>query len=200
MIQKHKGEVFRKAIHFSLILLPLAYRYLVNYDKKITLFVLISLLFIALLVEILRMKHPTFKRIFFDVFGLMLRSREYHDFTSATYMLISVVICIAVLPPEIAFIAISFLAIGDTLAALVGVQFGKRKLFGTIKSLEGSLACFAGTFIFALFYLNPIIAFAGALAATLAEAAPIWLDDNIKVPITSGIVMMLVSYVVISGI
>ncbi|MFC1898598.1 diacylglycerol/polyprenol kinase family protein [Candidatus Cloacimonadota bacterium] len=194
MWKKHRSEIFRKAIHFSLILLPLAYRYGVNYDKRITLFVLFTLLAIALLVEIFRMKHPTFKRIFFDIFGLMMRKREYHDFTSATYMLISVVICIAVFPPEIAFVAISFLAIGDTLAALVGMRLGKRKLFGTDKSLEGSIACFAGTLIFALFFMNPIIAVAGAFAASLAESVPMWVDDNIKVPITSGIVMILVGY------
>ena len=196
MIKKHKSEIFRKTIHFSLILLPLSYRYLVNYDKKITLFVLCTLLAIALLIEIFRVKHPTFKRIFFGIFGLMMRNREYHDFTSATYMLIAVTICIAVFPADIAFAAIAFLAIGDTLAAIVGVQFGRRKLFGTEKSLEGCLACFAGTFIFALFYLNPIVAFAGAAAASLAESVPMWVDDNIKIPITSGIVMVLVSYVV----
>jgi len=196
MIKEHKGEVFRKAIHFSLILLPLAYRYLVDYDKKITLFVLITLLTIALIVEVFRMKHPTFKRIFFDLFGLMLRKHEYHDFTGATYMLISVVICIAVFPPDIAFVAISFLAIGDTLAALVGVRFGRRKLFGTEKSLEGSIACFAGTFIFALFYFNPIIAFSGAAAASIAESFPMWIDDNFKVPLTSGLVMTLMGNVV----
>jgi acyl phosphate:glycerol-3-phosphate acyltransferase len=196
MINKHRSEIFRKMIHFSLILLPLAYRYLVNYDKKITLFVLGILLTIALLVEIFRLKHPTSKRIFFDIFGLMMRKNEYHDFTSATYMLISVTVCIAIFPPEIAFVAISFLAIGDTLAALVGIQFGKRKLFGTSKSLEGSIACFIGAFIFALFYINPIVAFAGAFAAALSESVPMWVDDNLKVPITSGIVMVLVGYVV----
>jgi len=196
MITKHKGEVFRKAIHFSLILLPLGYRYLVNYDKKITLFVLITLLVLALLIEIFRMRHPTFKRIFFDIFGLMLRNREYHDFTSATYMLISVTICIAAFPADIAFAAIAFLAIGDTLAALVGVQFGKRKLSRAGKSLEGSLACFAGAFVFGMFFLQPIIAFSGALAAALAELAPMRFDDNLKVPIISGIVMLAVNYAV----
>lgn len=195
MIKTHKGEVVRKSIHFSLILLPIAYRYVVGYDKRITLFVLITLLSLALLVEIFRVKHPTVKRIFFDLFGLIMRKHEFHDFTGATYMLISVVICIAVFPPDIAFVAISFLAIGDTLAALIGRKFGKRKLFGTNKSLEGSIACFLGTFIFALFYLNPLIAFSGAFAAALAESIPIWVDDNIKVPIISGVVMTLVSYV-----
>ncbi len=196
MIKKHKGEVFRKVIHFSLILLPLGYRYLVDYNKRITLFVLITLLALALLVEIFRMKHPTFKRIFFDIFGLMLRNREYHDFTSATYMLISVTICIAAFPPDIAFAAIVFLAIGDTLAALVGVQFGKRKLPGTGKSLEGSLACFVGAFVFGMFFLQPIIALAGALAASLAELAPLRFDDNLKVPVISGSVMLAVSYAI----
>jgi dolichol kinase len=196
MINEHKGEIFRKAIHFSLILLPLAYRYLVDYDKIITLFVLITLLIIALIVDILKLKHPTFKRIFFDVFGLMMRKREYHDFTSATYMLISVTICIAAFSPEIAFLAIAFLAIGDTLAALVGLRFGKRKLFGSNKTMEGSIACFVGTFVFALLYIDPIIAFSGASAASIAESLPTWIDDNIKVPIASGIVMTLVSYVI----
>ena len=196
MTQRQKGEFSRKAIHFSLILLPLGYRYLVSYNKEITLIILSSLLFIALIVEILRVKHTTCKRLFFDLFGLMMRRREYHDFTSATYMLISVVIAIAVFPPEIAFAAISFLAIGDTLAALVGLQFGKRKFCGMPKSLEGSLACFIGTFVFGMFFLEPIMAFSGALAATLAELLPLHFDDNIKVPIISGIVMLAVSYAI----
>jgi dolichol kinase len=196
MIKKHKSEVFRKAIHFNLILLPLGYRYLVDFDKKTTLIILITLLIIALLVEVFRMKHPTFKRIFLDIFGLMLRHREYRDFTSATYMLISVTICIAAFPPQIAFAAIAFLAIGDTMAALVGVQFGKRKLTSSGKSLEGSLACFVSAFIFGMFFLNPVIAFSGALAASLSELAPMRFDDNLKVPLISGIVMLLVNYVV----
>ena len=195
MNEKQKREFFRKTIHVSTLILPLSYRYLFHNDRKPTFIVLIPLTLIALVIEITRVKHKTVKRIFLDFFGLMLREHEFHDFTGATYMMISTLICIAVFPADIAFVAIAFLAIGDTLAALVGIPFGKRKLLGTDKSLEGSTACFIGTFIFALFFLNPFIALAGAITATIAEIFPLPVDDNIKIPISAGIVMSLVNLI-----
>lgn len=195
MNEKQKREFFRKTIHVSALILPLSYRYLFHNDRKLAFIVLVPLTLIALVIEIARIEHKTVKRIFLDFFGLMLREHEFHDFTGATYMMISTLICIAFFPADIAFVAIAFLAIGDTLAALVGITFGKRKLFGTDKSLEGSMACFIGTFIFALFFLNPFIALAGAVAATIAEIFPLPVDDNIKIPISAGIVMSLVNLI-----
>ncbi len=195
MNDKQKREFFRKTIHVSALILPLSYRYLFHNDRKLAFIVLVPLTLIALVIEIARIEHKTVKRIFLDFFGLMLREHEFHDFTGATYMMISTLICIAVFPADIAFVAIAFLAIGDTLAALVGIPFGKRKLLGTNKSLEGSMACFIGTFIFALFFLNPFIALAGAVAATIAEIFPLPVDDNIKIPISAGIVMSLVNLI-----
>lgn len=116
-----------------------------------------------------------------------------HDFTGATYLFISTIICIAVFPRNIAFLSLSFLAIGDTFAAIVGIIFGKRKLLGTKKSLEGSIACFISSFIFALFYINPAIAFLGAFSATIAEFSRIPVDDNIKIPLLAGVVMSVFS-------
>ena len=83
------------------------------------------------------------------------------------------------------------MSIGDTVAAIIGKSQGKRQFLKTPKSLEGSLACFVATFSFAIFFIHPIIAFFGAITATIAEAAEIPLDDNIKIPIMSGIIMQL---------
>ncbi|MCK4653301.1 MAG: phosphatidate cytidylyltransferase [Candidatus Cloacimonetes bacterium] len=193
MNKNQKKEFFRKTIHVSSIILPLSYRYIFHYNRKLTFMVLAPLTIIALVIEIVRLEHKTFKRIFFNIFGIMLRKHEIHNFTGATYLMISAMLCIAFFPSDIAFVSISFLAIGDTLAALIGIPFGKRKILGTNKSLEGSIACFAGTFIFALLFLNPIVALTGAFVATMAELSRFPVDDNIKIPISSGLLMSFVN-------
>jgi dolichol kinase len=74
------------------------------------------------------------------------------------------------------------------------MNFGKRKFLRNNKTLEGSLACFISCLIFGLWWLgNPWLALLGALTATAAELGNIALDDNIKIPLASGIVMSLVS-------
>jgi dolichol kinase len=60
--------------------------------------------------------------------------------------------------------------------------------------LEGSLACFVSCAIFGLWWLsNPWLAVIGALTATAAELGKLPLDDNIKIPFTSALVMSIVS-------
>lgn len=193
MSSKTKSELYRKSIHISSIILPLSYRYIFYNNRKLTFLFLVPLTLIALIIEVVRLEHRSFKRIFLDIFGIMLREHEEKDFTGATYVLISSIICIAIFPADIAFVALSFLAIGDTLAALVGIKFGKRKIVDSKKSLEGSLACFTSSFIFALFFVNPFIAFFGSISAAISEFIDINLDDNLKIPISSGLIMMIVN-------
>jgi dolichol kinase len=196
MNERQKKEISRKAVHISSLLLPLAYRYVFHSNKKFAFTFLLPLTLLALIVEIARLEHRTVKRIFYNVFGIMLRKHELHEFTGATYLLISSLFCIAVFPKDITFVALAFLAIGDTLAAIIGISYGKRKLLRTKKSLEGSLACFIGTFIFALFFLHPFIALVGAFFATVAEFSSIPVDDNIKIPLISGFFMSLANIIV----
>ena len=192
MTEKQKKELFRKTFHVSSILLPLSY-YFIFQNRKIMFLILIPLTVIALVIDIARLEHKTFKRIFFNLVGLLLRKHEIHNFTGATYLMISAVLCIGFFSKEIAVVSLAFLAIGDTLAALVGIPFGKRKILNTSKSLEGSLACFAGCFVFGLLFLHPIVALIGAVTATIAEFSWIPLDDNIKIPIASGLVMSFIN-------
>ena len=191
MTEIQKREILRKLIHVCFLIIPFSYRYLFLSNKKTFFLVLGPLTLISLIIDIGRLKHPTFRKIFHDLVGILLRNHELNNITGATYMMISSAICIAVFPANIAFISLGFLAIGDSLASIVGIPFGKRKIFETDKSVEGTIACFVGTFIFALIFINPIIAFLGALTASVAEVSKISIDDNIKIPIASGFVMSL---------
>ncbi len=191
---KQKNEIKRKIIHISSIFIPLSFRFLFQNDRSTFFLFLGPLTGIAIFIEIIRLQNRSFKKVFHDLVGILLRKHELNDFTGATYLLTSSAICIAIFPADIAFIALSFLAIGDSLAALIGIPFGRRKIFGSDKSLEGSIACFAGTFIFSIFFINPVVAFFGALAATISEVCKISIDDNLKIPFISGIIMLIVMF------
>jgi len=195
-------EFYRKIIHLSSLTIPLTYRYMLplifggsinayplNAYRKLAVIVLSLLASLLILVEIFRLENKYIRKIFNNTFGLLLRKHENKTFTGSTYLLISSLICISLYLPDIAFVSLCFLALGDTFAALMGKVFGKRKFIGTHKSLEGSIACFISTFVFSLFFLHPIISLSGASAATLAEISNFPLDDNIKIPIFSGAVM-----------
>lgn len=179
-------------------MIPLSYRYVIGFDNRRLAFSLLLLAFtISLIVEFYRFWQRDFRRTFHRVFGTILRRHEMKDFTGATYMLFSSLLCVAFFSPPIASGAIALLSVGDTFAALVGMNFGKRRFGKLGKSLEGSLACFISCLIFAILWLqNPILALTGALAATIAELINIPVDDNLRIPLISGMAMTLMQIII----
>ena len=181
-------ETLRKSIHLSSLAIPFAYRFILRDDRTLMFSIILAAFSVMLVIEFYRFWQKSFRKTFWWFFGLILRRHELRDFTGATYLLFSALLCVAFLEPVVAFFALSFLAVGDTFAAMVGMNFGKRKFKNSKKTLEGSLACFAACFIFVLafglhprFYLHPVVAFTGALAATLAEISRLPVDDNVEV-------------------
>ncbi len=188
----HLSETLRKSIHLGSLVIPFGYRYVLGYNRRLGFSLILLALIISMVIEFNRFWQRSFRKTFHRMFGMILRRHEFKDFTGATYLLVSSLLCIAFFEPQIAAASIAFLSIGDTFAALIGINFGKRKFLGSKKSLEGSLACFASSLIFGLWWLqDPFLAILGALAATGAESSNIALDDNIKVPLSAGLVMMI---------
>lgn len=188
------SEAIRKSIHLSSLVIPFGYRYMLQYNRHLAFVLLFCSLTISLAIEFNRFWQRSFRKTFHRIFGSILRRHEFKDLTGATYLLFASLLCVAFFEPRIAAASIAFLSIGDTFAALVGMNFGKRKFVRSNKTLEGSLACFASCMLFGLWWLrSPWLAITGALAATVAELVDITLDDNIKIPLVAGIVMSLVS-------
>ncbi|MBK8230435.1 MAG: phosphatidate cytidylyltransferase [Candidatus Eisenbacteria bacterium] len=189
---RYSSELGRKAIHVSSLAFPIALHFLpVSVSKP----ALVALTLVTLLVDALRLHEPHVRRVFYFLFGRLLREHERFNLLGSTYMLIAALISIAAFPQAVAVIVLAFLVIGDTVAALVGKRWGKTKILD--KSLEGSIGCFLSCVAVGTLYhfINPELGWArivvGSFVATIFELAPVPMDDNLRIPLSAGFAMTL---------
>jgi diacylglycerol kinase (CTP) len=193
-------ELKRKGFHFSGLIIP--FIYLVGLQTQLMNRFSGSLIMIVVstgyfIMECARLFSPTINKLFAEKFGGLLREKERHNFTGSFFYLIGSTVCIVFFSPPIAVSAILFLIIGDFMAALVGISYGRIKIGK--KSLEGSVACFVSCFLicFLMFWhvkLGEQLAFWGALAATVTELLnPPFIDDNLSIPCISALAIHLIA-------
>ena len=188
-----KEELRRKILHLGNSIIPLGYYFFVPGTMKLF-WVLSFITIVFVTVDFLRSRIERIKGLFELFFSSMLRKHELDGkMTGATWVLIGSTLTVYLFEKDIAILALLFMSVGDTVAALVGQQFGKIKIGE--KTLEG----FAGAFFscLAISYFFPTLTWinrlAGSLSAGLIELSPISIDDNLKIPIVSGTVMTLLS-------
>lgn len=204
-----KHEVYRKLTHLGALIIPIGYYFVVK-SLLLTVLILLPVTLICIIIDNLRMRHQAIRKPFLQIFGPLLREQEVDTLTGASYLLASSILTIAIFPKMIAFFAISYLTVGDAVASIIGIKWGKRKIFGTEKTLEGFLGFFISCTVYGLIFYysyfrnlynsNPenllITIIIGALAAAIIEAVDLHINDNITIPILSGLVMSIL-YVLI---
>lgn len=187
------SELKRKSIHLSSISIPLAYYFTPDSWHKGWERGLLALVIVSLAIEVFRLNHPRTRHVFRHFFGELLRNHEEASLLGSTYLLIACLLTIHLFPKEVAVLALLFLIVGDTVAAIVGKSIGRIRFFG--KTLEGSLACFAVCYGLTLITPGPNLPFpvglVGAVVATVFELLPIPLDDNFRIPLSAGFAMEL---------
>tara|TARA_Y100000996_G_scaffold252107_1_gene198364 strand:- start:1660 stop:2244 length:585 start_codon:yes stop_codon:yes gene_type:complete len=186
-------EYIRKIIHLFSLIIPFGYLHIIT-DKYAMVQILIILNIIFLFCDIARHKILWIQSIFKYFFNDMLRGHELKgQLTGATWVLIGSLISILIFTKYVAIIALIFMSLGDTAAGLIGQKFGKHKVGN--KTWEGFLAGLIVCIIVAInFPFLPLkISLVGALVAMIMELLPIPLDDNFKIPLGSGAIMMMLS-------
>jgi dolichol kinase len=194
----YRDELLRKSIHLTSLSIPIVY-YFIPRDSALIILGLMTAF--ALFLDLGRYLSPSIGKIFYKIFGFLLRKHEIdhkkRNLNGATYVLLSAFICVLLFPKVIVITAFAILIISDTLAALIGRRFGKHKFL--FKSLEGTLAFFISGIIVVL--LSPkieyriseyMIGIIGAAFGAVIENVSFGLaDDNLVIPISIGVAMWL---------
>ena len=189
-------ELSRKTIHLLNILIPLIHIYIIK--DKIDMLIFLSLMLIfCFFIEIFRSQNFFLSRFFKKYLYFMMRSNEKQgDITGATWVFAGSLITIILVPRPFCLVALFFLSLGDTFAAIVGMNYPFLKIGR--KTLSGSFACFASCCIIGLMFsfgLDKSIIVFGALIATLTEFSSMSINDNLSIPIFSGLSMYLINIV-----
>lgn len=194
-----KTELSRKALHLTSIWIPMLCWFT---DDIITFLVVLGVSVFAIPIDILRIVNtplkPKVQALLKSLkFDGMFRTQEAEKLSGATYMLISALIAILIMPQPVFIIAFTIVIISDTLAALIGIRYGTRVFMG--KTIEGSAAFLISAIIISIIFgvqynLELISLIACCLCATIAEfySSKIRINDNLLVPLVYGIVWELI--------
>jgi dolichol kinase len=186
------NEVLRKLIHLGSTIIPISY---LAFDiPRITMAFLLGLAsLIVVYIDLGRTRIKWIEALFANVFNNLLRRHERKGMlTGASWVIIGAFVTILLFPRDFAVLALLFMFLGDTAAALVGLQFGKTHIWD--KSLEGTIAglivCLAVGIAFPNIPLLVLVC--GAITAMVIELLPIPIDDNLRIPVAAGAVMVLI--------
>jgi len=201
--QEYRSELKRKAIHLISTIIPVIYFY--TSKDFITWFVGIGLV-LMFAVDIIKAHSNIISKLYRLFFHDILRSHEKefkkNYFTGGTYYAAGIFLSLLIFPMEVAINSILVLIWCDTMAALIGIKFGRIKLFKR-KTLEGTSAfiimglilCIILSFIFPGYGF--ITAGIPALIITaLYELFNNRLNDNFTIPLFNGIIFILLKYII----
>jgi phosphoserine phosphatase len=120
---------------------------------------------------------------------------ELYEFaTSPIHFALGIAISILIFPTPIRYVAITILTIGDGFAHIAGMKLGRTPLpFNKGKNLEGTIFGFLVAFLAALIFVDPVRALIGAAVGMIVEGLPLPVNDNLTMPLASGLVLTLIS-------
>ena len=170
------------------------------FDKTGITIVAGGFLALAIWMEVIRRLSPEWNRRFCDkIFGAVSRPHEEYSITAATWYSLALFIGVILMPQHAIEAGALMLGVGDPIAAVVGMKFGKHTLVGK-KTLEGSLGFFlSSTLALCIFFalVTPLswgsillLSSGVALGGTLAELFTGKIEDNFSIPLVGGFLAM----------
>lgn len=184
-------EFFREAIHMGSILIPIACKYL-KIDIRLIGGIILLVTMVYMASEYSRLRGTRFP-LFSTITSKAAVGEENWSFASSPiFFALGITLSLLLFPTPINYASIAVLTLGDGSATIFGKKLGKRVLpFNKSKSFEGTLLGLTSAFLGTLIFIDPLRGFVAASIGMLVEAIPSPINDNITIPILSGISMLL---------
>ncbi len=185
----------RKLIHMAVALVPAAGWWL-SFGVELALAAV--LLAASLAVEAARRWWPGLNRLLWRLLPTTFRAWEARRVLGSTWFSVGMLATLLLFGRDVGGTAVLFLAWGDPAAELVGRRWGRP---GRGKTRTGSLGCLAACLLaglagIGLGGLSAWTVLVGAVVATLVEHWSPPPDDNVWMPLLSGLAMALIQWVV----
>jgi len=187
-----RSRSLRETIHIGSFLLSFICIYLLGNVMVASLILLVTVLYA--LSEVARVRGINIP-ILSSITWNAANKTELYEFAAAPiHFALGIAISLLIFPAPIRYVAITTLTLGDGCAHLFGMKFGRTPLpFNKGKNLEGTLFGFLFAFLGAMIFVDPVRALIAAAVGMLVEALPLPLNDNLTMPLASGLILTLIS-------
>jgi diacylglycerol kinase (CTP) len=168
---------------------------------------LIAVAVMGFLVDSLRIRFESLNEIVLKFMGPFMRASEQKGYSGLPFYALGVGLSLFFFEEKIAILSTLFLIFADPIASLFGIIYGKDKILPN-KSLQGVMACFFTCYIlsmgFVILHAEPQQPFAdswilfavisGIIGALAEVASTLNIDDNLTIPLVSGLGMTVANY------
>lgn len=155
--------------------------------------------------DFIRSRIPAFNKIVITMMGPLMRRSERDGVSGLPFYALGVSLSLFFYSRDIALISCMFLVFSDPLSSFFGVLYGKDKIMPN-KSLQGAVAGFFTCYLITLFYAmntttlgTHLLVFsivAGVIGAASELVSAFNIDDNLTIPVLSGLGLTLLNHFV----
>jgi diacylglycerol kinase (CTP) len=174
-------------------------------DQQFWGFIVLGIALSGFVMDITRARYPLVNHFVIKIMGPLMRRSEKDGMSGFPFYALGVSLALFFYSRNIAILSVMFLVFSDPLSSFFGVLYGKDKIMPN-KSLQGAVAGFFTCYLITLFYTmnhatlgNHILVFAvvAGLIGALSELVSAFnVDDNLTIPVLSGLGMTVLNHFV----
>ncbi|MBA2406277.1 MAG: phosphatidate cytidylyltransferase [Bdellovibrionales bacterium] len=198
-------HLLRKLWHISTGSIGLFFFTRSGQDQQFWGFLVLGIALTGFVLDISRARYPAINHIVLRFAGPLMRRSEKEGMSGLPFYALGVSLSLFFYSRDIAILSVMFLVFSDPLSSFFGVLYGKDKIMPN-KSLQGAVAGFFTCYLITLFYTmnhvtlgNHILIFAvvAGLIGALSELVSAFnVDDNLTIPVLSGLGMTVLNHFV----